>query len=175
MAPERTASEAVGRFLSSFVTISTLDATHFELCDGQSIQQTVHAKICRQSVEITVSRDSVAYPTLGTYNTVSNSSPCFNCLNTLQTGKAKTVQTRKRFGICEPAVTYGTAYMFVNVVQKGFDIHGNCGKRKLLTLNTPENEPTWQKQMLTDTVVLLNSINQNRLLLTFLSKKSQTS
>ena len=67
--------------------------------------------------------------------------------------------------------------MFVNVVQKGFDIHANSGKRKLLTLNTPkaENEPTWQKPMLTDTFVEVNSINQNRLFLTFLSQKSQTS
>ena len=65
MAPERTASEAVGRFLSSFVAISTLDATRFALCDGQSIQQTVQAKVCRQSVEITVSRDSEVSPTLG--------------------------------------------------------------------------------------------------------------
>ena len=64
MAPERAASEAVGRFLSSFVAISTLDATRFALCDGQSTQQTVEAKVCRQSVEITVSRDSEVSPTL---------------------------------------------------------------------------------------------------------------
>ena len=65
--------------------------------------------------------------------------------------------------------------MFVNIVQKGFDIHDNSGKRKLLTLNIPENEPTWQQQMLTDTFAEVNSINQNRLLLTFLSQKNQTS
>ena len=65
MAPERTASEAVGRFLSSFVAISTLNATGVALCDGQSIQQTVQAKVRRQSVEITVSRDSEVSPTLG--------------------------------------------------------------------------------------------------------------
>ena len=28
----------------------------------------------------------------------------------------------------EPVGTHGTAYMFVNIVQKGFDIHDNCGE-----------------------------------------------
>ena len=64
MAPEPATSEAVGRFLSSFVAISTLEVTRFALCDGQSIQQTVHAKVCRQSAEITVSRDSEGSPTI---------------------------------------------------------------------------------------------------------------
>ena len=68
----------------------------------------------------------------------------------------------------EPVETHGTAYMFVNVVQKGFDIHDNCGKRKLLTLNTLENEPTWQKQMLTDTVVLLNPFRSVGALMTLI-------
>ena len=63
MAPEPTTSEAVGRFLSSFVAMSTLD-TSLAPCDGQSVQQTVQAKVCRQSVEITVSRDSEFSPTL---------------------------------------------------------------------------------------------------------------
>ena len=65
MAPERTASEAVSRFSSAFVAISTFNTTRFALYAGQSIQQTVRAKVCRQSVEITVSRDSEVSPTLG--------------------------------------------------------------------------------------------------------------
>ena len=47
--------------MSFFVAISTLDATRFALCDGQSIQQTVQVKACRQSAEITVSRESVKF------------------------------------------------------------------------------------------------------------------
>ena len=33
------------------------------------------------------------------------------------------MQTRKQFWIREPVGTHGTAYVFVNVVQKGFNIH----------------------------------------------------
>ena len=72
-------------------------------------------KACRQSVEITVSRDSEVSPTLAAQNSVSNSA---GCLNSLQTVKAKAVQIRKQFWIRESVGTHGTAY----IVQKGFDI-----------------------------------------------------
>ena len=91
-------------------------------------------KVCWKSVEITVSRDDAVSPTLRTRNNVLNSA---GCLNSLQTVTAKTVQTRKLLWISESVVTYGTAYVSVNYVEKGLDVHDKCGKRSIFTLNTP--------------------------------------
>ena len=54
------------------------------------------------------------------------------------------MQTRKLFWIGEPVETHGTAYMFVNIVQKGFDIHDNYGVP--LRSKYPDSEMLFQKQ-----------------------------
>ena len=66
IAPKGAALEAVVAFSASFVAISTLDAACIALFDGQHIQQTIDSKVCRQSVQITVSGNSEVLPTLWT-------------------------------------------------------------------------------------------------------------
>ncbi len=55
--PERTALEAVETLGAFLVAVSTFDCGGIALLNGQYIQQTVDAKVGRQLVKISASRD----------------------------------------------------------------------------------------------------------------------
>ena len=68
--PECTTLEAVQTLYAFFVAISTFDACRITLFDGQHIKQAVDAKVGRQFLQVSTTRDSALSSTFWTCNEI---------------------------------------------------------------------------------------------------------
>jgi len=68
--PECTTLEAVQTLYAFFLAISTFDACRITLFDGQHIKQAVDAKVGRQILQVSTTRDSGLSSTFWTSNEI---------------------------------------------------------------------------------------------------------
>ena len=118
--PECTTLETIKAVFALFVAISTLHTACITLFYGQNIKQTVDAKVCRQSLEVAALRDSEFLSAFRARNHIGVGT---RSLNPIQAVKAKAVQARQLFWVCELAHTHGTRNLFMKISEQGFDIH----------------------------------------------------
>ena len=111
--PKCTTLETIKAVLALFVTISTLHTACIALFYGQNIEQTVDTKVCRQSLQVSILRDSEFLSAFRARNHIGVGA---RSLNPIQAVKAKAVQARQLFWVCELAPTHGTRNLFMKII-----------------------------------------------------------
>ena len=111
--PECTTLETIKAVFALFVAISTLHTACIALFYGQNIEQTVNTKVCRQILQVSIPRDSEFLSAFRARNHIGVGT---RSLNPIQAVKAKAVQARQLFWLCELAHTHRTRNLFMKII-----------------------------------------------------------